>query len=67
MNRTIRIKKNRWGNYMCFIGTEKVIDFGNDWCATDWLSTTLEVGDFRLSDKSDITQDDVDKFREKIK
>lgn len=59
MKSKIRVRKNIWGNYVCYIGNERHIDFGREWDATAWLWGRLETGEFELSGKSDITSSDV--------
>jgi|GEM_PF-4124458 len=64
--RKIKVMKNIWGNYVCFIGSARVIDFGVEWDARDWLSEQLESGEFVLSAKSDISMGDVEAHRARL-
>lgn len=61
----VSVRRNRWGNYGCFIGREKVCDYGQEFDAMVWLINTLEIKYTYLSSRSDFQQTDIDKFNEK--
>lgn len=57
---TIRVKKNIWGNYACFVGSMKDCDFGTSYDAANWLSEMAEKLGASISPKSDITAQDLE-------
>lgn len=63
---TVKVHKNIWGNFGCFIGAQKVQDFGAKYDATDWLSDRLATGQHRLSPKSHITMADIEAHRARL-
>lgn len=58
----IAVRHNTWGNWACFIGTQRVESFGEPFDAKMWLIEQLDTGLFVLSDTSYITQEDVLSF-----
>lgn len=48
----IKVIHNIWGNFCCFIGTEKVQVYGSEYDAKVWLVNKLEEGGYVLSDKN---------------
>jgi hypothetical protein len=34
---TVKVMFNQWGNYVCFVGTSRVLDTAEQWRAQDWL------------------------------
>ncbi len=64
----IKVKKNVYGNYNCLIGRYKRASYGDEWSATQWLSTTLAANsNYTISDDSDVSLSDVVEFREPMK
>lgn len=64
---TIRVKRNIWGNWAAFEGSQRVREFGGDeWLAVDWTSERLMREDCRLSPHSDIKQAQVDAHRARL-
>ena len=65
--KTIKVMRNIWGNWNAYEGSRWVEEIGlGDWLAVDWASERLLKGDCKLSDKSDVTQADVDAHRAKL-
>lgn len=49
--KTIKVLFNIWGNYCCFVGTERVKTFGNEFDAQQWLNEQYSTGNYKLSNK----------------
>lgn len=63
----IRVARNTYGNYVGFIGSQSVEQFGEDaFRATQWLSDQLNAGGFVLSAKSDVSMRDVEQHRARV-
>jgi hypothetical protein len=39
-----RVHRNIWGNHVCFLGREKVQDYGSLWDAKMWLARQIKAG-----------------------
>lgn len=63
--KAIRVNLNIWGNYACFVGSERVATRGNMWDAVEWVSEKLAEG-YKLSPKSGVKMKDVEAFRAKF-
>jgi hypothetical protein len=48
---TVKVMFNQWGNYVCFVGTSRVLDTAEQWRAQDWLNEQVAKG-CKVSDKS---------------
>ena len=64
--KTLRVKLNINGNYVVFIGTERHIDFAQEWDVINYLSGLLQSFEYRLSKKSDITLAQINNWRIKV-
>lgn len=62
----VRVVRNIWGNYVGFVGRDKVIDFGEEYDAAEWLSEKLSYEGYTLSTKSEITAHDIEVHRARI-
>lgn len=60
--KTVRINKNIYGNYACFVGTKKETDFGELWAALEWAAKLVDQGGYTMSDKSDVSPYAVKQF-----
>lgn len=65
MKSIVKVKRNQWGNYVCYIGRERDMDYGKEVDSVDWLSDKLDAGHL-ISKASDITLHDVNQWRIKI-
>jgi hypothetical protein len=61
----ISVRHNIWGNYVCFIGKERVATFGERYDAMYWLLENLDTCLYVLSASSYITQDDIESYVQK--
>lgn len=57
--KTIRAKRNFNGNYVIYIGTERQLDFGEEWDARHWMAKQIIQFDYKVSPKSHITADEI--------
>ena len=64
--KSIKVVRNMWGNYVGFIGTERSSDSAHEIYLIDWLSDKLAEGGYKLSDKSEITMEQVEAWREEM-
>lgn len=50
----VRVLKNRWGNYVCFIGGRQDFFTGAEFDAQSWLDERMSSGMYDLSPSSDL-------------
>lgn len=62
----VRVVRNIWGNYCGYVGRDKVIDFGQEYDATEWLSEKLSYVGYTLSAASEITMHDIEVHRARL-
>lgn len=60
--KTIRIKLNIYGNYMCYVGKVRDRDYGNEWDAKAWAADLVKYKGYIVSEKSDVSANDVAVF-----
>jgi hypothetical protein len=60
---TVKVNQNIWGNYGCFVGSERVQSYGEEYDAKVWLAGRVLEGHI-VSPKSDFSAEDVEKYKE---
>lgn len=63
---SIKVVRNVWGNYVCFIGTFNYGSFSEEFDAKMWLAQKLITGNYVVSKKSDIKQQDVEEYKKLV-
>lgn len=58
----VSIRKNIYGNYGCFIGSRKVVDYGSGYNAKLWLAEQL-LANATISPASYFSAEDVEKYK----
>jgi hypothetical protein len=63
MSKLVKVRMNRWGNYVCFIGTKRDRDTGEEFVAKCWLAQMLKEG-YKISPVSDFSESDVESYKQ---
>jgi hypothetical protein len=60
---TVRVNQNIWGNYLCYVGSERRESYGQEHDAKVWLAARVLEG-HTVSAKSDFSAESVEKYKE---
>ena len=63
---TVKVVQNIWGNYVCFVGKERVTDYGVAFDAKCWLATKIIKDGCKVSAKSDFSEADVEDWKQYV-
>ncbi len=66
MKKAMSVKKNIWGNYVCYISGKRVIDFGQEWDAQEWLNSNFNEESYYIPSKSDLYLNQIHRFTKPI-
>lgn len=62
----VKVVRNIWGNFMCYVGAVVEDKKGEEFDAKEWLMDKVDAG-YPLSAKSEISAEAIEKHREYVK
>lgn len=62
---TVKVTHNIWGNYLCFVGSERRESYGEEFDAKVWLAARVLEGHV-VSAKSHFSAESVEKYKEYV-